>query len=268
MTPSDPPPGRAGGTSELTLVPASDAQRGEIAELFVASRRAAVPAMPPVLDEADARRWVAGWDLSTREVWVALEAARVVGYASLDDDWLDGLYVAPDRARSGVGSALLQLVKARRPDGFALWVFASNTPARSFYARHGLVDLEHTDGSDNMEHAPDLRMAWPGPDPVGYFRARIDEVDAELATLLARRAAITAAVQEHKPVGGQAGRDADREAEIATRMARVAPALGEDRVARIMHTVISESLAAAEERPAQDHSPRHVRPARPPGGDR
>ena len=41
-------------------------------------------------------------------------------------------------------------------------MFESNAPARAFYARHGLVEREHTDGSENEERAPDLRMAW-GP---------------------------------------------------------------------------------------------------------
>jgi hypothetical protein len=51
-------------------------------------------------------------------------------------------------------------VKTLRPDGFGLWVFTSNTPARAFYAGHGFVETERTDGSDNEEHAPDVRMEW------------------------------------------------------------------------------------------------------------
>ena len=109
-------------------------------------------------------------------------------------------------------------MKARRPRGFALWVFESNAPARAFYARHGLLELEHTDGADNQERSPDLRMAWPGGDPVAYFRGEIDDVDQTLAVLLARRAALTAAVQEHKDVSGHAGRDPERERQIAERM--------------------------------------------------
>ena len=72
-----------------------------------------------------------------------------------------------------------------RPDGFCLWVFESNTGARAFYARHGLVELERTDGSGNEEKAPDVKMAWPGHDPVAFFRGLIDEVDAGLGELLA-----------------------------------------------------------------------------------
>lgn len=218
-----------------------------IADLFLASRAAAVPDMPPVGRSAeDVHVYVRGWDLGKREVWVAADQTGLVGFASLEDSWLGSLYVAPDRARRGIGSALLDVVKSLRPDGFALWVFESNTPARAFYARHDLIELEHTDGADNMERSPDLRMAWPGADPVAYLRAQIDEVDGLLAVLLGRRAALTAAVQPHKVVGGHAGRDAGREREIATRMSLHAPGLDPDAMGRIMHAVIAESLDAWE----------------------
>jgi chorismate mutase len=172
----------------------------------------------------------------------------VAGYARFDREWLDDLYVDPGEQGAGVGSALLDLVKAQRPTGFCLWVFESNERARAFYRRHGLVELEHTDGADNMERSPDLRMAWPGADPVAYFRSEIDDVDQILAVLLGRRAALTGAVQDHKGVSGHAGRDPEREREIAQRMSTHAPGLGVDAVARIMHTVIEESLDAWEGR--------------------
>jgi chorismate mutase len=130
-------------------------------------------------------------------------------------------------------------------------VFETNLAARRFYRRHGLVELEHTDGSGNEEGAPDLRMAWPGADPVSFLRGQVDEVDAELAVLLARRAALTAAIQRFKPVAGHAGRDPGREAHIAARMAAHAPGLGEEGFRRIMHEVITVSLDAAERRPQE-----------------
>ncbi|MEP6814681.1 MAG: GNAT family N-acetyltransferase [Marmoricola sp.] len=231
---------------EVQLRPAVPEDLGAIADLFLASRAAAVPLLPPVADPEDARAWVSGWDLTEREVWVAWDDAGPRGFASVEKDWLSGLYVDPTRQRTGIGSALLDVVKSLRPDGFALWVFESNWPAHAFYLAHGLVRLEHTDGSDNMERSPDLRMAWPGSDPVAYFRSEIDEVDGLLAVLLARRAALTAAVQPHKPVAGHAGRDTEREAEIAVRMSAHAPGLDAEALTRIMHAVIAESLDAWE----------------------
>ena len=231
--------------SDLVLRPATEEDARALAEVHLASRRAAVPAMPPsVHTDEETMGWVAGWLAGDAEVWVAEAAGRPVGYARLTAGWLDDLYVRPEAARQGVGSALLELVKSLRPGGFALWVFESNEPARRFYRRRGLVELEHTDGSDNEERAPDLRMAWPGEDPVGYLRSQVDEVDDDLAKSLARRAALTAAIQGYKPVPGHAGRDPDREAEIAARMARHAPELGEPGLRRIMHEVITVSLDA------------------------
>ena len=119
---------------------------------------------PPARPEPDVRAWLAsriggsGGD----EVWVAEVEGRVVGYARFTRTWLDDLYVDPDRAGEGIGSALLDVVKARHPRGFGLWVFTSNLPARAFYARHGLVEREQSDGSANEEQAPDVRMEWPG----------------------------------------------------------------------------------------------------------
>lgn len=238
-------------TEELVLRPATDEDARGIAGLHVAARRAAEPAMPPIAHPAEEVLGFVERTLAHDEVWVATGNAsggEVVGYAVLEDDWLHSLYVAPAHQGTGVGSALLDLAKARRPRGFALWVFASNEPARRFYRRRGLVELEHTDGSANEERSPDLRMAWPGEAPMAFLRAGIDAVDDEIAVLLARRQALTAAVQDHKERGGHAGRDRERERVIAERMARHAPGLGADRMARVMDAVISMSLDAWEKR--------------------
>jgi chorismate mutase len=184
--------------------------------------------------------------LADKEVWVA-EDDQVVAFMTLDEAFLDALYVGPDHQGLGIGTSLLELAKARRPNGFALWVFASNAPARGFYHRHGLVELEHTDGSGNEERAPDVRIAWPGVDPIGFLRRQVDEVDDDLAVLLARRFALTTAIQGFKDLPGREGRDPQREAEIARRMAAHAPGLGAEAIGRIMDAVIGESLAAYEE---------------------
>jgi chorismate mutase/GNAT superfamily N-acetyltransferase len=236
--------------TDLLLRPATEADADAVTGVHLATRAAAVPAMPPQVHTPQEVRDHVGREIAEREVWVATDGAEgeVVGYAVLSRAWLESLYVAPAHQGGGVGTALLDLAKARRPRGFALWVFAANAPARRFYRRHGLVELEHTDGSGNEERTPDLRMAWPGEEPLSYLRGEIDAVDDELAVLLARRQALTAAVQEHKPRGGHAGRDAERERAIAERMARHAPGLGAERMARVMDAVISVSLDAWEKR--------------------
>lgn len=251
MTPIEQhPDGR--GVADLVLRPVQQADLAEIAELFIATRRAAVPAMPALV-EADevVRDWFSTVTLGTapgeKEIWVA-EDGDVLGFAIVDSNWLDSIYVGPQYQGRGIGSALLDLVKSLRPDGFALWVFASNTSARGFYHRHGLIELEHTDGSANPERAPDVRLAWPGQDPISYLRRQIDEVDDDLALLLARRFALTAAVQGYKANPGHPGRDPERERAIAERMAAHTPGLDAKAIGRIMHTVIVESLDAYDSR--------------------
>jgi chorismate mutase/L-amino acid N-acyltransferase YncA len=234
---------------DLVLRPATTDDAPQVTELYLATRRAAEPAMPPQQHTPESVLAFMTGAIVEKEVWVA-ERDEIVGFATLSDAFLDALYVGPDHQGFGIGTALLDLAKARRPDGFGLWVFATNAPARGFYHRHGLVELEHTDGSGNEEHSPDVRMAWPGADPIGFLRRQIDEVDDELALLLARRFALTATVQGYKSRPGQEGRDPDREREIAEkmaqRMAAHAPGLGADAIGRIMQTVIEESLAAYE----------------------
>ena len=221
------------------------AEPGESAALAaVYGRSRAAAAMPPGIHTADEDR---GWfadrlDDGDHEVWVAERGGSVLGYAMATRTWLDHLFVDPPAQGRGVGETLLDTVKGVRPGGFCLWVFETNTPARDFYRRRGLVELERTDGSGNEEGAPDLRMAWPGQDPVAFYRGLIDEVDDGLGDLLARRVALTRAVQDAKESGE---RDPAREREIAERLARVAPQLGADRLGRIMHTIISESLDVA-----------------------
>jgi chorismate mutase/GNAT superfamily N-acetyltransferase len=235
--------------TEVSLRPGGRDDLPAVAEVLLAARRAAVPHMPPGgHPDDDVRRWVGSWDLTAHDLWLAEAGDEVVGFATLTRTWLESLYVAPGAQRAGVGSALLEVAKAERPDGFGLWVFESNVPARAFYARHGLVELERTDGSGHEERRPDVRMAWPGTDPLGFYRAMIDEVDLLLGDALARRVALTRAVQEHKrevSAVTDPARDAARERDIVARVAELVPDLGAERVARIMHAVISESLDAA-----------------------
>ena len=149
--------------TELALRPATSEDLPALAEVHLASRTAAVPAMPAgIHTDAEVRAWVGGWDLAAHDVWLATLGEDVVGYARFTPTWLDDLYVVPSAQGFGVGSALLDLVKAQRPDGFALWVFESNEPARTFYAARGLVELEHTDGSGNEEREPDVLYEWQG----------------------------------------------------------------------------------------------------------
>lgn len=238
---SEPGPGPV--SESVLLRPATADDLPVVGDLYLRSRAAAVPAMPATTHTDDeVHAWVSGWDLDDQDVWVAEDDDVLLGYARVHGAWLDDLYVAPEAAGRGIGSALLDLVRSRSPGGFCLWVFESNAPARGFYARRGFIELECTDGSANEERAPDIRMAWPGVDPLTFLRGLIDDVDEQLGDLLARRAALTRAVQPHK---AGAGRDPERERAIAAQLAHRAPALGVTRLSRIVDVIVAESLDAA-----------------------
>ncbi|MFC4787345.1 GNAT family N-acetyltransferase [Nocardioides sp. MAHUQ-72] len=202
MTPTDgvAHPGTGGAPPEpavtdLSVRRAEPADAVAVADLYTRARVAAVPMMPPAVHTGEEdRAWFAGQlarpDL---ECWVAERSGELLGYALLTPVWLDHLFIRHDATGQGVGTVLLDLVKSLRPDGFSLWVFESNSGARRFYARHGLVELERTDGSGNEERAPDVRMAWPGTDPDGFFRLQLADVDDQLAALRDRREALLAA---------------------------------------------------------------------------
>jgi chorismate mutase/GNAT superfamily N-acetyltransferase len=242
------------GEPDLAIRAGTSDDAAVLADLFLAAREAAYPAMPRSIHPPHAvHAWfrellgleTGNGTVEDRETWVAERDGEVVGYLLLDPEWIDSLYVRPDLTGQGIGSVLLDLAKSLRPSGFGLWVFETNVQAQRFYLRHGLVEVERTDGSDNEEKAPDIKLVWPGP--VAELRTRINEIDDRLAALLDERAGITAEIQRRKPVPGHAGRDREREAEIVARMAQRAPNLGPERIAEIIRTVITLSLDAADE---------------------
>lgn len=231
---------------DLTLRPATEEDVDPVADILWTSRLECYPAMPTSLHTAEEGPAFITERLAESEVWVAELGGTVIGFAIVDGDWLHSLYVHPRAAGLGVGTALIELVKGLRPDGFALWVFESNEPARRLYRSLGFVELEHTDGSTNEERERDLRMAWTGRDPVAYLRGAIDGVDDELACLVSRRAALTAAMQSHKATPGHVGRDRDRELEIAQRLAEKTPEIDVEAWQRILEALITIGLDAAK----------------------
>lgn len=243
--------------SDLTVRPAMPEDAEALATVYLDAREAAHPAIPPSVHPADdVRRWWrsrleagAGDAGDAVDVWLAQRDEEVVGLLLVERDWLHSLYVARGLTGQGIGAVLLDVAKALRPSGLGLWVFESNAAARRFYRRHGFAEVRRTDGSDNEERVPDVEMAWPDPGSIDALRRRVDDVDDRLAGLLGERARLTARIQRLKDVPGQAGRDRQREADIVTRMARLAPALGPERLARVMDAVITESLDAAESNP-------------------
>lgn len=144
-------------------------EAGPIAAVWLRSRTASAPDIPaPAQADDEVRIWFEEVVLSTKEVWVAEDTDAIVALLVLEEEWIDQLYVDPDRVGQGVGGLLMAIAKEQHPDGLKLWTFAANAGARRFYERHGFVATASTEG-DNEEGAPDIRYEWPkrelGPAP-------------------------------------------------------------------------------------------------------
>lgn len=156
--------------NDLLVRPLEAGEAGPALDVHLSAREAAVAlgTMPPSAHpRSDHPRWFGAEVVGHREVWVAERVGgppgELVGLLVLDVAFLDQLYVRPAAQGRGVGSTLLDLAKALRPDGFDLWVFEVNRPAIAFYERHGLVLVEQTSGEGNDERAPDRRYRWTAP---------------------------------------------------------------------------------------------------------
>ena len=90
---------------------------------------------PEDLDEAP---WA--WRLQCQTFLLAEEDGALMGFASLEGDYLDLLYVHPRHARRGVGTVLCDALE-RQCTGRRITVHASLT-ARPFFARRGYRTVE------------------------------------------------------------------------------------------------------------------------------
>ncbi|HWD65053.1 MAG TPA: GNAT family N-acetyltransferase [Solirubrobacteraceae bacterium] len=132
-----------------------------MANLWLESRRAAEPAIPPAAHtDAEVRAWFREVVFAGQEVWVIGPHGRPEAMMVLQGEWVEQLYVAPGRQRRGHGSRLIGLAQSRW-DALSLWTFETNHSARAFYERHGFVADEPA-SADNEEGAPALLYRWRG----------------------------------------------------------------------------------------------------------
>ena len=135
-----------------------------IVRIFRESRAEAMPWLPVLHTPEEEAAHFAGRLEDGQDVFV-FDDGEVVGFAVLHGDELDGLYVAPEAQRQGVGAALFRHAQELRPERFGFWVFRDNAGARRFYESHGAHVLYETDGAGNEERTPDVRYEWR-PSPV------------------------------------------------------------------------------------------------------
>ncbi len=150
----------AGDAGDVAIRRAGPEDGPALGDVWLASWRATFD-FPPSHPDASVRTWLATEMLPSRETWVAADPdGRVIALMALSEDMVDHLYVAPDWIGRGIGGRLIDLAKARRPEGVDLFCFAVNARARSFYEHRGFVAVATGDGSGNEERQPDIRYAW------------------------------------------------------------------------------------------------------------
>ncbi len=150
----------------MLIRPAITSDADPIAAVFLAARRAGMPWLPMLHSDPETHWWVRTTMLTTCAVWVAEEAGRVVGFAGLCAGVLAHLYVHPTAWGQGVGTRLLNTVRAASPDKLALYVFQRNVRARRFYEAQGFTLRALGTGATNEEREPDARYEWHRSDPI------------------------------------------------------------------------------------------------------
>ena len=129
-----------------------------VATLWLRSRRAAAPAIPPsVHSDGEVEAWFRDVVLPDCEVWVVGSRRSPTAIMVLSGGWVEQLYVAPDRCRQGYGSMLLRFAQSRQ-DELSLWTFEANARARAFYEKHGFVSGAVS--TDNEEGVAAVCYRW------------------------------------------------------------------------------------------------------------
>lgn len=101
--------------------------------------------------------------LAQQRVVVATAMNSIVGFISVEDDWVEQLYLDPDWTGRDIGSRLLRHVTSGMPRA-QLHCFQANSGARRFYERHGFKAASLGDGSGNEEGLPDILYLREQPD--------------------------------------------------------------------------------------------------------
>ncbi|WDF33288.1 GNAT family N-acetyltransferase [Arthrobacter agilis] len=153
----------------MVIERASRTDAAGITSVHLLSRRHVLPYIPVEHSDEETLRWITDAVLETQEVWVTRRDAKILAFLALSEDILEQLYVDPAHLGQGLGSGLVRLAQARRPQGLQLYTFMRNTRARAFCEHHGFSLVRTGDGSDNEENEPDALYRWapekPDPSP-------------------------------------------------------------------------------------------------------
>ena len=86
------------------------------------------------------------------------EATRQIdGFIGLTENHIEGIFVVKSARSKGIGKALLDYVKSRRPR-LTLGVYQKNERALAFYRREQFA--VHSEGIDGDTNEADIQMLW------------------------------------------------------------------------------------------------------------
>lgn len=100
--------------------------------------------------------------LAETETWVAIADDLPVGFIGLMDQFIGGLFVAPEAQGMGIGGELLRHAFELKGH-LALEVYAANHRAVAFYRRHGFCGVRRRETDDNGLPHPLILMQKPCP---------------------------------------------------------------------------------------------------------
>ena len=95
--------------------------------------------------------------LAQAECYGWFDGERLLGFVGMQETYLAGLFVARQARSQGIGTALLDHIKAIRPT-VTLQVYRDNRRAAAFYRRAGLTVT--AEGTDPDTGAAELTMTW------------------------------------------------------------------------------------------------------------
>lgn len=106
--------------------------------------------------------WKSNWDLVREmlpqaEVYVYENEQGIQGFAGLNGDYMEGIFVADGMQSQGIGKRLLDFIKSKKVK-LCLNVYRKNMRAIHFYQREGFK-IQH-EGIDEATGEKDYTMIW------------------------------------------------------------------------------------------------------------
>ena len=142
--------------------------RAKDLEALLAAWEAASAIAHPFLSEdflAQERRNIAERYMPRAETWVWEEAGHVLGFISLLEHEIGGIFVHPDHQRKGIGRGLVDHARSRR-GMLELEVFEANAIGRAFYAKRGFEPVKRGVHLETGQAVLRLRLAGDAPTDV------------------------------------------------------------------------------------------------------